>query len=79
MAMHLLTGVYNPISRERCPGKQLLILDGHVSHINYTFQPLNVGLFGPLQHHYYKAVKDFFLTTSHGINRAIFFLIYKQA
>ena len=26
-----------------------------------------------------KAVKDFFLTTSHDINRAIFFPIYKQA
>ena len=39
MAMHWLTEVYNPISRDRCPGpgKRLLILDGHVSHINYTF------------------------------------------
>ena len=103
MAMHWLTEVYDPISRERCPmpGKRLLILDGHVSHINYTFlswcethgiivfcfpphsthllQPLDVGLFGPLQKHYRKAVEDFFLTTSHGINRAIFFPTYKQA
>ena len=32
-----------------------------------------------MQHHYRKIVEDFFLTTSHGINRAIFFPTYKQA
>jgi len=33
-----LTEVYDPISRQRCPNEtQLLILDGHVSHINYKF------------------------------------------
>jgi hypothetical protein len=38
MAMHWLTKVYDPVSKARCPGKQrLLILDGHVSHVNYTF------------------------------------------
>ena len=31
-----------------------------------------------LQHHYRKTVEDFFLTTSHGINWAIFFPIYQQ-
>ena len=103
MAIYWLTEVYDPISRERClgPGKWLLILARHVSHINYTFlswcethgiivfclpphsthllQPLDVGLFGPLQQHYRKADKDFFLTTSHSINWAIFFPINKQA
>ena len=94
--------VYDPISRARCPGEpRLLILDGHVSHINYKFlsycerndivvfclplhsthllQPLDVGLFSPLQTHYQKAVEDYFLTTSVGINRDIFFSLYKQA
>jgi hypothetical protein len=33
-----LTEVYYPISRQRCPNERsLLILDGHVSHINYKF------------------------------------------
>ena len=97
-----LTMVYDPISRARCPGEpRLLILDGHVSHINYKFlsycerndiivfclpphsthllQPLDVGLFSPLQTHYRKAVEDYFLTTSIGVNRDIFFPLYKQA
>jgi len=33
-----LTNVYDPISKAHCPGEShLLILDGHVSHINYKF------------------------------------------
>ena len=48
-------------------------------HSTHLLQPLDVGLFGPLQQHYRKAVEGFFLTTSHGINRDIFFLLYKQA
>ena len=33
-----LTNVYDPISKAQCPGEsRLLILDGHVSHINYKF------------------------------------------
>jgi hypothetical protein len=33
-----LTNVNDPISKARCPGEsRLLILDGHVSHINYKF------------------------------------------
>ena len=33
-----LTNVYDPIPKARCPGEsRLLILDGHVSHVNYKF------------------------------------------
>ena len=42
-------------------------------HSTHLLQPLDVGLFGPLQQHYRKAVEDFFLTTSYGTNRDIFF------
>jgi hypothetical protein len=38
-----------------------------------------VGLFGPLQTHYRKAVEDYFLTTNIGINRDLFFPLYKKA
>jgi len=97
-----LTDVYDPISKARCPGElRLLILDIHVSHINYKFltfceannivvfclpphsthllQPLNVGLFAPLQLAYRKAIEDYFLTTTIGINRDIFFPLYQEA
>jgi hypothetical protein len=97
-----LTNVYDPISKAHCPGEpRLLILDGHVSHINYKFltfceannivvfclpphsthllQPLDVGLFAPLQLAYRKAIEDYFLTTTIGINRDIFFPLYKEA
>jgi len=37
MAMHLLTEIYDPISRVHCSKKKrLLILDGYASHIDYT-------------------------------------------
>ncbi|KAF8532797.1 hypothetical protein BDD12DRAFT_655252, partial [Trichophaea hybrida] len=41
--------------------------------------PLDVGLFGPLQVAYRKAVEDFFLTTSCGVNRNLYFPLYKHA
>jgi len=97
-----LTNVYDPISKARCPGEsRLLILDSHVSHINYKFltfceannivvfclaphsthllQPLDVGLCAPLQLAYRKAIEDYFLTTTIGINRDIFFPLYIEA
>ena len=97
-----LTNVYDPISKEHCPEEsRLLILDGHVSHINYKFlryceqndivvfclpphsthllQPLDVGLFSPLQKHYQNIIEDYFLTTDIGINRDLFFPLYKKA
>jgi hypothetical protein len=42
-------------------------------------QPLDVGLFGPLQLAYRKAVEEYFLSTSCGINRDRFFPLYKHA
>ena len=48
-------------------------------HSTHLLQPLDVGLFSPLQHHYAKAVEDYFLTTSVSINRDTFFPIFKQA
>ncbi|KAF8241457.1 DDE-domain-containing protein, partial [Wilcoxina mikolae CBS 423.85] len=96
-----LTNVYDPISKAHCPGEpRLLILDGHVSHINYKFltfceandivvfclplhsthvlQPLDVALFAPLQLAYRQAIEDYFLTTAIGINRDLFFPLYKE-
>ena len=42
---------------------------------------LYLAFFHPLMpaYSYRKAVEDFFLTTSHGINRDIFFCIYREA
>ena len=40
---------------------------------------LYLAFFHPLMLAYRKAVEDFFLTTSHGINRDIFFCIYRGA
>jgi len=48
-------------------------------HSTHLLQPLDVGLFGPLQHHYSKAVEDYFLTTDISINRATFFPLFKNA
>ena len=48
-------------------------------HSTHLLQPLDVGLLGPLQHHYRKTVEDFLLTNGHGINWVIFFPIYKLA
>ena len=40
---------------------------------------LYFAFFHPFVPAYRKAVEDFFLTTSHGINRDIFFSIYREA
>lgn len=103
LGYYWLTEVYEPNSRKLItPGqKRLLILDGHVSHVNYKFceycqrhniilyclpahsthllQPLDVGLFGPLQKAYGKAVEDFYLTTNMGIGHSQFLPLYKKA
>jgi len=96
-----LTIIYHPISKAGCPGEsRLLILDDHVSHINYKFltfseannivicylpthstyllQPLDVGCFAPLQLANRKAIEDYFLTTTFGINKDIFLPLYKE-
>ncbi|KAF8540448.1 hypothetical protein BDD12DRAFT_672537, partial [Trichophaea hybrida] len=41
--------------------------------------PLDVGLFAPLQLAYQKAIEDYFLPTTIGINRDLFFALYKEA
>ena len=48
-------------------------------HSTHLLQPLDVGLFSPLQTHYHKAVEDYFLTTNAGINRSLFFPLYNKA
>lgn len=102
MALWWLKNIYDPYSKERCPGEtRLLILDGHRSQITVDFvdyceqnniivyclpansahllQPLDVCLFSPLQHHYSKAVEDYFLTTSISISRDTFYPLFKKA
>jgi hypothetical protein len=49
------------------------------AHSTHILQPLDVGLFGPFQLAYRKAVEDYFLSTSCGINRDLFFPWYTQA
>jgi len=48
-------------------------------HSTHLLQPLDVGLFAPLQLAYWKAIEDYFLTTTIWINRDIFFPLYKEA
>ena len=48
-------------------------------HSTHLLQPLDVGLFATLQLAYRKAIEDYFLTTTIGINRDIFFPLYKEA
>jgi len=48
-------------------------------HSTHLLQPLDVGLFAPLQLAYQKAIEDYYLTTTIGINRDIFFPPYKEA
>lgn len=103
LGYYWLVEVYEPCSREFIqPGeKRLLILDGHVSHVNYEFcefcrihdiilfclpshsthllQPLDVGLFGPLQREYSKVLEDYFLSTGVGISHRQFLPLYKLA
>ena len=49
------------------------------SRDTHLLQPLDFGLFWQLQPHYRKSVEDYSLTTNIGINRVLFFPIYKQA
>jgi hypothetical protein len=103
LGYYWLTEVYEPKSRQFIqPGeKRLLILDGHVSHVNVKFcqfcvdhdiilfclpahsthllQPLDVGLFAPLQLAYSKVVEDYFLATGVGISHRQFLPLYKKA
>jgi hypothetical protein len=47
-------------------------------HPTHLPQPLDVGLFGPLHHHYAKAVEDYFLTTDVSVNCDTFFPLFKK-
>ena len=49
------------------------------AHSTHLLQPLDVGLFGPFQHYYGKAVEDFFLSTNLGITHSSFLPLYKKA
>ena len=55
---------------------QLYCLPPHSTHI---LQPLDVGLFSPLQREYSKAIEDYHNTTGLGINHSTFLPHYKQA
>ncbi|KAF8241485.1 hypothetical protein K440DRAFT_492726, partial [Wilcoxina mikolae CBS 423.85] len=48
-------------------------------HSTHLLQPLDVVLFSALQNAYKKGIEDYFRITSVGINRDIFFPLYKQA
>ncbi|KAF8241307.1 hypothetical protein K440DRAFT_573453, partial [Wilcoxina mikolae CBS 423.85] len=51
-----------------CEANDIVVcyLPPHSTHLQ---QPLNVGLFAPLQLAYRKAIEEYFLTTTIGINR----------
>ena len=55
---------------------ELYCLPPHSTHL---LQPLDVGLFSPLQHEYSKAIEDYHNTTGLGINHSTFLTHYKQA
>ena len=48
-------------------------------HSTHLLQPLDVGLFAPLQQAYSKAVEDYFLATGVGISHRQFLPLYKRA
>jgi hypothetical protein len=54
----------------------LFCLPAHTTHL---LQPLDVGLFSPLQQYYGKFVDDYYLATNVGISHAQFLPIYKKA
>ena len=47
-------------------------------HSTHLLQPLDIGLFSPLQTHFQKVVEDYSLTNV-GITRDLFFPLYKKA
>lgn len=49
------------------------------SHSTHLLQPLDVGLFSPLQHYYGRAVDDLIRTTHRGIHKGNFFPLLQQA
>jgi hypothetical protein len=49
------------------------------AHSTHLLQPLDVGLFAPLQRYYGKAVEDYILSTNVGITKNSFFPLYKKA
>ncbi|KAF8244688.1 DDE-domain-containing protein, partial [Wilcoxina mikolae CBS 423.85] len=49
------------------------------AHSTHLLQPLDIGLFSPLQLHHRKVVEDYFLTTAVRINCDLFFPLYKDA
>ena len=49
------------------------------AHSTHLLQPLDVGLFGPLQKHYGKAVENYHNTTNIGISYHNFLPVYKEA
>ena len=48
-------------------------------HSTHLLQPLDVGLFAPLQHHYGKRVEKYHQTTNQGITHSKFLPIYQEA
>ena len=55
---------------------ELYCLPSHSTHI---LQPLDVGLFSPLQREYSKAIEDYHNRTGLGINHSTFLIHYKHA
>ena len=55
---------------------RLISLPAHSTHL---LQPLDVGLFGPLQHFYGKAADDYMRNTRAGILKGTFWGFYRQA
>ncbi|RPA90989.1 DDE-domain-containing protein [Choiromyces venosus 120613-1] len=49
------------------------------AHSTHILQPLDVGLFGPLQKYYGKVVENYHISTNIGINYRNFLPLYKQA
>lgn len=49
------------------------------AHSTHLLQPLDVGLFGPLQKHYGKAVENYHNSTNIGISYHNFLPLYKEA
>ena len=79
--MLILDGHYSHVTiefMEYCEEHQIALycLPLHSMHI---LQPLDVGLFGPLQHYYGKAVDDSVWRGIHGIHKGTFLPLYLQA
>jgi hypothetical protein len=77
----LIDGHASHISYEFCRfalehNIHLISLPAHSTHL---LQPLDVGLFGPLQHFYGKAADDYVRNTQAGILKGTFWSFYREA